>query len=204
MKIRVTNVTQTQGGLHVTLAHPLYAGPTAASGYSPEAHRLLRVIYMHARTGYRADGSTRTFQMGWEARQANAINTRAALQAELDRYANTPVRLQFSQTRIYAAGHQPSNPATIREVQEARKRGCQIQPSFWITGSLPLTHQDNDRLAAALAEANIPGGVYGPHTAKEGCPLAVTIYMAHRPQQDLRDPWVLARSAQAIANRVIV
>ncbi len=203
MKIQLASVTRNRGTLRVVLAQPLTI-PNDGNwkGYTPEGLRLLRVLYKHAYTGHRGSGRDNSIEMGWAAANCAAINTQAALQAELDRYVNVPIELTFSKTRIYAAGPKPSNPTNRRELREARARGCQIQPHFRIKGNLPMTGQDNDRLAAALSEANIPAGVYGP-LDEDVHLLGVTIYMPHRPQ-DTRDPWTLVRNAQAVARRVIV
>ena len=201
MRIRVASVTQNGGGLRVVLGHPLFESGSALKGFTPEGHRLLRVLYKHARTGYDANGRDNSITMGYEAARATAINTRAALQAELDRYANVPMQLRFSGVQVYAAGPKASIPKTMREVREAKRRGCQIQPSIWIHSNLPLTSDDNTRLAAALRAAGIPAAVYGPHHDKEGNPLAVTMYMR---DEDKRNPWDLIRSIQPVARRVIV
>lgn len=203
MKIRVASVTESRGRLHVVLGHPLMemgSPGAAARGFTPEGHRLLRVLYMHGRTGYGANAHANSITMGNELAGATAVNTRAALQAELDRYSDVPMQLRFSAVQVYAAGPKPSVPKTMREVREARRRGCQIQPSIWIYSNLPLTHQDNDRLKEALMEAGMPAAVYGPHHDKKGNPLAVTMYM----HDDKRNPWDLISGIKPHARRVIV
>lgn len=173
----------------------------AVRGFTPEGHRLLRVLYMHGRTGYSADARDNSITMGNELARATAVNTRSALQAELDRYSDVPMQLRFSAVQVYAAGRTPSVPRTMRQVSEARRRGCQIQPSIWIRSNLPLTSQDNDRLKEALRAAGLPAGVYGPHHDKEGNPLALTMYMH---DDDERNPWKLINSIKPHARRVIV
>jgi len=184
----------------VVLANPLFEQGSALNGFTPEGLRLLRVLYMHTGTGYSANAQDNSINLGWEALQAPGINTRKALQAELDRFGSTAMQLQFSPTIIYAAG--PSHPTTLREVDAARERGCQIQLVFRIRGNLPMTGQDRDRLESALQAANIPAGVYGP-LEEDVYLLGVVIYMPHKTQ-DKRNPWDLASSVQPIARRVIV
>lgn len=170
-------------------------------GFTPEGHFLLRVLYKHVRAGYDADGRDNSIVLGYPANRTLAINTRTALQAELDRYANVPIKLRFSDPQVYASGRGSSNPTSMRELREARKRGCHIESSIWIYSNLPLTSQDKDRLAVALRATRLPVGVYGPHHKRPDNPLAVTVYM---DRQDERNPWDLARSIQPFARRVIV
>ncbi|HKX24497.1 MAG TPA: hypothetical protein VJM46_04615 [Candidatus Saccharimonadales bacterium] len=175
MGIRVLSVTRRGGSLQIVFAEPFLN--------TDAGNRAFRVLFMHVRSGYGADDRTRTLDLGYAA-NITAINTRAALQAELDRYADVPIRVTFGKPEIGATGMMRTDPPikTRAHIRAARAAGRQVWVQMKVTASMPVTDRDKRRM-----EKFVPGGIH--RVDCDPCSYWVVVNM--RNDQSTADPWRL-------------
>ena len=198
MKITLTHVTPHGSSLSVGLSKPIFG----RGGFTPEGNRLLRVLYMHGeRGGYSINGSIIDIGFGGDYRVPEAINSLDKLQTQVDKYANTPIKLKFERSEMVAlGGKKPGLVTTMRQVREARKGGAQILVQMLVSGNLPLTEQDHDLLQA---EGIV---VYGPYTrgSKKPSRWLGKMSLGKYLTEGTEDPRVVVENIIPIARRLIV
>lgn len=174
MGIRVVSVTPRGGTLRIVFAEPFLN--------TDAGNRAFRVIFAHAHHGFGADDRTRTLDLNGGA-DVTAINTREALQAELDRHANTPITITFGKPQLGASGRGPAIK-TRADIRTARAAGRTVWVQMKVTASMPLVQRDFNRL-----QEFVPGGVY--HINEDPYSCWVVVYMQGDREQS--NAWGMMR-----------
>lgn len=209
MKITLLRAEARYGTLAIRTGFNIFSGKFL----SPEARRLLRIVYMYNEPGG-SDMNGRTGEMNLQLISSSTgqhhvsgeINTHEKLQAKLDKYADSPMRLTFGQPQVFAVGGtNPGVKKNIREVREARKGGSQITVQVRVTSAgLALLRDDNVRFEAA-ARGYIAYGPYtrGDNVAKDDPSMIGKISLIQYLHDD-SDPFAVAKEMIAAAKRIIV
>lgn len=201
MKIKLNWAHPNGSSLEVALTTPIWS----RGRYTPEAHRLIRVLQMHGRSsGLLTNPDRISFgYSGVRGGVPEAINTAAKLQAELDKYANTPMRLKFGEPQMAALGGSMAGlVTTMREVRAARNKGATIEVSVLMSSNLPLTRQDAELFEAHKIIA------YGPYSEGESTKRPPhwigNINLCRYLYDDKEDPRVAVQNMIPIARRLVV
>lgn len=139
VKIIVNSVTTSGSNLEIVFGNCRVG--------SPEWQRALRILWKHAVGGYSARGNW--LRLGGGACDKSAINTLAACQAQMDKWANVKMSVSFGQPEVRIWGKN-DKLKTALQVKEAREAGKIINVKFTVTLNLPMIHDDHDRLRKAL------------------------------------------------------
>lgn len=180
------------GKLKIALADPISRnGELTAVG-----NRFIRILFGHAREGQVHDDYTVVMNGG----DLPAVNTREALQKEVDKFANTPMRLKFAET-IYDMPDGGCLPdkllRTAADLAKARKNGRQIMLFVNVTSNLPFTPQDMKLVERLLpCRATVVRGT--------GVDEYMSVEICMDGERMTQDPWVLARKLRPKIESVIV
>ncbi len=185
MGIRVERVTPWGDRLLIRFAEPFLN--------TDSGNRAFRVLFMHVNSGYSADEDLRTLELGYAAK-ISAINTRAALQAELDRYADVPIKVTFGKLQLGATGRGPAI-RTRADLRAARQAGRTPWVQMKVTASMPVIHRDQERLRKI-----VPGGVY--HINDDPYSYSVSVYL-HGDHANA-NPWRLMNDLKPRIQAAIV
>lgn len=184
MGIRVVSVTPRGGNLRIVFGQSLN---------TDAAQRAFRVLFMHVKSGYDTDDRDHLINLGYAA-NIPAINTREALQAELDRYADMPITVTFGKPELGATGRGPAIKRRA-ELRAARQAGRTPWVQMKITASMPVISRDHDRLRKI-----VPGGVY--RVNDDPYSYWIVVYL-HDDRTNV-NPWILMNQLKPRITAAIV
>lgn len=203
MKIRVVKVSiRTFSKLIVTLDDPIFQG----SKLTDKGNRLVRILTMYTKQfellphAEKLDNYTAEFMVG---ENVTKFYTQTTLQDELDKYANTPVKLQFA-VEVWDKYGVLKMPAQVVKSQED---GVDVSVAIGIKSNLPLIEKD-----VFLLKKFVPGGdvwlcrspgCLSPNISLVTADMGCVIPMSHK-QVTEKNPWVLAKKLQSQIQKAIV
>lgn len=138
MKIIVRSAAKQGDNLAVTINHDFHT--------TPEGRRALRILYVHAYSGYSCSGTSIRLNRGGNVA---AINTTAACQSEMDRLANKPIKLRFMPVRV-GSTQTPEKITDLLALRQTQVRGNQCWAQMKFKSNLPILSQDERTLEKLL------------------------------------------------------
>lgn len=187
VKIQVIDVAERHGNLRVNFGNSLTSD-------MPGGVRALRILgrYVFVRSAFSTPGEVLAHSVNPGQRIPETVSTRLACQAEMDQWANVPIRLEFGkvQARLTNGSTYFRNIAELRRAQ----RTGQVISYVTIRSNLPFIPKDEETLGRILRA--------GVHIKRDNVyQMTVAVYLMG--DRERVNPWDLFSNFQSTILRTI-